>query len=293
MRRALLVLLLLAGEARAHDPCLGCGPEGPGWDSGIALALLLAVGGLYAAGLGRLWRRAGLGRGVPWWRALCFACGLALVIAAYASPLHELGDRLFVAHMAEHELLLVVAAPLLALARPFGALAWGLPAGWRRPAGAIAGWRGVAIFARPGTATLLHGAAVWAWHAPVAYEAALTSPGLHWLQHVSLLGSALLFWHAVLRSRAGRQGAAVFCLFVTAIHTGCLGILLTAARAPIYANQSAAAHHWDLTPLEDQQLAGIVMWVPGGLIYAAAALALVALWIRSSSGRMGSRLAPA
>jgi putative membrane protein len=145
----------------------------------------------------------------------------------------------------------------------------------------------VAIAARAsrlGPAALLHGAAVWLWHVPAAYEAALASPGLHWLQHATLVGTAMLFWHAVLvRGFSGQQhGLALFCLFATALHTGFLGILLTAARTPLYAVQSGAAPDWDLTALEDQQLAGIVMWVPGGLVYAAAGLFVAALWIRES-----------
>jgi putative membrane protein len=168
------------------------------------------------------------------------------VLGAYASPLHELGERLFVAHMLEHEALMVAAAPLLALSRPFGALVWGLPRRWRRADEALAGWSGFAMVGRLDTAMLLHGAAIWLWHVPAAYDASIATPAAHWLQHVSLFGTALLFWHAVVRSASGPQGAAVFCLFATALHTGLLGILLTFAPAPIYSGQSAAAHDWGL-----------------------------------------------
>ena len=102
---------------------------------------------------------------------------------------------------------------------------------------------------------------------------------------------ALLFWWALLQSHARRRGlgTAVFYLFATALHSGFLGILLTFARGAIYPLRTSAAPRWGLTPLEDQQLAGLIMWVPAGLVYAVAALALAGLWIRHSglAGRGG------
>ncbi|HEX2255955.1 MAG TPA: cytochrome c oxidase assembly protein [Afifellaceae bacterium] len=296
-------LVLLAGEAAAHSGCEGCFEPGSLLsEESLALVLVCVAAGLYANGIRRLWIRAGVGRGIRIWQAACFAAGCLLLLLPFATPLHDLAGRLFVAHMVEHELLILVAAPLVAVSRPFGAIVWGLPRRWRKATGALARSARLAAFAawasRLGPATFLHGAAVWLWHVPAAYEAALASPGYHWLQHATLVGTAVLFWYAVLVRGLGcrQHGLALFGLFATALHTGFLGILLTAARTPLYPGQSGAAPDWGLTALEDQQLAGTIMWVPGGLAYAAAGLVVAALWIRASgfgAVQEGSSLAAA
>ena len=195
------------------------------------------------------------------------------------------------AHMVEHEILMTAAAPLLVLSRPV-AMLWALPTAARRSIGglgqvpAVSRWW--ARLTNPLVATLLHGGALWAWHAPALYQAALADPWIHWLQHLCFFGTALLFWRALLqgRERERAYGAAVFYLFATSLHTGFLGVLLAFARRPIYPAQTAGAAEWGLTPLEDQQLAGLFMWIPAGLVYAGAALALAGLWIaRSGSPR--------
>ncbi|HEY7385875.1 MAG TPA: cytochrome c oxidase assembly protein [Beijerinckiaceae bacterium] len=257
------------------------------WDAWIVVPLAASVA-LYAVGITRLWRRAGIGRGVRLWQAACFAAAWLLLVAALVAPLHWLGERLFTAHMVEHEILMVLAAPLLVVARPIGAILWALPTTWRRASGAAAQRRPLAAVWRwltdPLVATILHGVALWMWHIPVLYEAALASGRLHWLQHVSFFATALLFWWSLLRGRARERGygAAVIYLFATSLHSGFLGILLALARQPLYPAQTGAAFQWGLTPLEDQQLAGLIMWVPAGLVYAAAALALAGLWIARS-----------
>jgi putative membrane protein len=287
-----LFALAAAGEAQAHAGHVHWLDVGATWtwDSWVTLPLALS-GGLYLAGLVRLWQRAGLGRGVRLWQAACFALGWTLLVFALVAPLHWLGGRLFVAHMVEHEILMTVAAPLLVLGRPV-AMLWALPARTRRRIGGIGQFAGVATvwawLTAPLVATFLHGAALWVWHVPVLYGAALADPWMHWLQHVSFFGTALLFWRALLQSRAQDYGAAVFCLFVTSLHTGFLGVLLAFARRSLYPGQTAAAPDWGLTPLEDQQLAGLFMWIPAGLVYAAAALALAGLWI-ARAGSQGSR----
>jgi putative membrane protein len=169
---------------------------------------------------------------------------------------------------------------------------WALPKEWRRGMGAVgrvpALARAWSFLTTASIATILHGATLWAWHIPALYEAALADPWLHWLQHLSFFGTALLFWRALLQSpeRERAYGAAVFYLFVTSLHTGFLGILLAVARRPIYPLQTGAAHDWGLTPLEDQQLAGLVMWIPAGFVYAGAALALAGLWIARSASHL-------
>lgn len=286
---AALALVLAAGPAFAHERGW-TGQPAWSWD-GLVLALLAVSGALYTLGVGRLWVRAGRGRGASEGQAACFAAAWGLLVLALVSPLHELGRRLFTAHMLEHEILMTLAAPLLVLARPTGAYLWAWPASWRRGLGAFAGQPILAALwpalTDPLIATVLHGIALWLWHAPALFEAALTSEAVHVLQHVSFFVTALFFWQALLHGRARERGygPAVFYLFATALHSGFLGILLALGRRPWYPLQAGAAQEWGLSPLEDQQLAGLVMWVPAGMIYTVAALALLALWIQRSGAR--------
>ena len=249
---------------------------------GLALLALL-----YAAGTRELWRRGGRGNGVRPWQAACFAGGVSVVALALAPPLDRWAHDAFAAHMLQHLLLVLVAAPLLALGRPLLPLLWALPPGarrsLRRPLSA-----GRALAARPAwplLALLLHAAVVWAWHAPALYEAALASAPLHGLEHATMLGSALLFWSAVVASGAhGRVGqtAAVLVVFGTALQSGGLGALLTFAPSPLYPSHAAAR---GADALADQQLAGILMWVPGGLVYVVAAGVLLLLGLRAVERR--------
>ncbi|HEY0884066.1 MAG TPA: cytochrome c oxidase assembly protein [Ramlibacter sp.] len=236
---------------------------------------------LYAAGLARLWRRAGFGRGIRSWQAACMGGGWVALAAALVTPLDALGSRLFAAHMVQHELLMVVAAPLLVLGRPLAAWTWALAPSQRRRVGAATRWRWLAAawcgITRPVTAWMLHAVALWAWHVPVLFEAALHHEAVHVLQHTTFLGTALLFWWAVLGGdpRSPRGGFALAYLFTTMMHTGTLGALLTFAPTVWYPAYEQAGGAFGLTPVEDQQLGGLIMWVPGGIVYVIAGLALV------------------
>jgi len=251
------------------------------------LGLLLCSALLYAVGTARLWRHAGIGRGIHPWQALSYGAGWMLLAGALVSPLHWLGEHLFSLHMVEHEIVMAGAAPLLALSRPIGAFLWALPAPVRSRLGRIGHHPALRRFWRaltaPVAATVFHGAAIWLWHAPPLFEAAVASEALHRLQHLTFLLSALAFWWALVR-RAER-GAAVLHLFATMIHMTLLGALITFAGRVLYADHARFAADWGLTPLEDQQLAGLIMWVPAGTVYAGAALAFAAVWIRQSSRR--------
>lgn len=252
---------------------------------------LFASGWLYARGVERVWRRAGVGRGIRRWQAGCFAAGWTTLALAMATPLHPLGEVLFSAHMVQHELLMAVAAPLLVLGRPLIPMLWAVPIRWRRALGAWArggavqgGWRAAS---GPFAAFLLHAAAVWLWHLPAAYESTLRNGVMHTLQHASFLGTGLLFWWAVVHGREGRMGygASVFYIFATAMHTSALGALLTFSGSEWYPAYAGATAAWGLTPLEDQQLAGLIMWVPAGISYLVVALLLMAAWMRESERR--------
>jgi putative membrane protein len=287
MRTIALSSLLLAISA---SPGLSHGSEsheaGAVWtfDPWI-VAPLLTLGLLYAAGSWVLSRRTGVDRRIRVGQLLAYFAGWLTLAGALMSPLHWLGERLFTFHMIEHEVVMAVSAPLLVLARPIGALLWSLPRRARVAAGRFLRrplvdliWNGLSAGRN---ATILHGAAIWAWHAPALFDAAVTSAMIHRLQHLSFLLTAILFWWSVFqRSNAGM---AAWHLFLTMLHTSILGALMALTPRVLYETQTATAAAWGLTPLEDQQLAGLIMWVPAGTIYAGAALTLTMNWIRQSS----------
>jgi len=262
------------------------------WEPAVLAGLgIMAV--LYARGMRRLTARGGRRVGARRREAASFWCGGAVLAIALVSPLHPLGEVLLSAHMAQHELLMVLAAPLLVLGRPLVVSLWGLPPRWRRAVGAVLGglrgvWRPIS---RIEVAWVLHAVAVVGWHLPGPYQATVDSDLMHSLQHSSFLLTALLFWWSVLTGATLRirHGPALMSLFGTMVYTGGLGALLTLGRALWYPAYGDAAPLWGLTPLEDQQLAGLIMWVPGGASYLLAALWLVVDWLRVSEARVVNR----
>ena len=189
---------------------------------------------------------------------LPLACAVAVLLVLFVSPLCALTVALFSARVAHHVLLVAVAAPLLALAFPQRRRGRRLSLVWP---------------------VALHAAVLWLWHVPELYAAAIAAAFPYWLMQASLLGTAFLLWRRILAAAEG-VGAALLALLATVIQMGMLGALLTFAREPLYAPHFATTLPYGLTPLEDQQLAGLVMWVPAALPYLAAALLLLA-------GRLG------
>jgi len=243
---------------------------------------LCGTAALFLLGSMNLWRSAGLGRGVRWNHHCAFWAGWSLLFFAIASPLHWLADRLFSAHMIEHMVLMLVAPPLLACARPSGVMIWAFPRPWRGALGAIGASSSIAalwgVFGHPVAATAVQALALWSWHAPVLFDWALRSEAAHRLEHLCFFFSAVVFWWSLLHGRGPgrgervRDGINIGCLFVTVLHSGLLGALLTLSIRIWYPEQAHVADGFGLSPLEDQQLAGIVMWVPMGVLYTGAAL---------------------
>ncbi|MFL5560328.1 MAG: cytochrome c oxidase assembly protein [Gemmatimonadaceae bacterium] len=258
------------------------------WSPAITVPLALTLA-LYVVGTSALWRRAGRGRGVRGWEAAAFGAGWLALVIALVSPLHALGEALFSAHMAQHELLMTVAAPLLILGRPLVPALFALPGRSRRSASkwTQGPWfrRGWARLTQPSVAWTLHAVAIWGWHLPSLYDATLHSDAVHTLQHLSFLGTALLFWWTVLHPAWSGRGMAMLSLFTTMLHTGALGALLTVSGSVWYHSYAATTTVWGITPLADQQLGGLIMWIPGGLAYLVAALALLARSLRESERR--------
>jgi cytochrome c oxidase assembly factor CtaG len=169
------------------------------WSWRPAVVLVVAtLGSAYVCGWARL-RIAGHRRLARWWRLLLYLAGLGALVAALLSPIDRLASLLLTAHMIQHLLLTMVAAPLLLLGNPLPAGLWGLPRRARRAAGRLlirnAAFRRVlwAVTLMP-VAWLLHVGTVWTWHLPVAYEAALRNHFIHDLEHLTFFGTALLFW---------------------------------------------------------------------------------------------------
>jgi len=211
------------------------------------------------------------------WRAVAFVSGLLTLTLALLSPLDTAGAEFFWVHMVQHETLMLICAPLLVLGRPLAIFIWAFPRAVRaviaravqQPA-VKRTWR---TLSSPGTAWLLHALALWIWHVPALFNAVATNRFIHDLQHVSFVATALLFWSALFEERrAAQQGAGIVYLFTTTIHSSVLGALITFASRPWYSAYG----------LEDQQLGGLIMWVPGSLVYVGIALVLLARWIAGS-----------
>lgn len=261
----------------------------------VVVACLALSGGLYAFGVRKLWRESETGRGLRRWEAWCYAGGWFALFVALVSPLHPWGRVLFSAHMTQHEILMLVAAPLLVLGRPLIAFLWAMPIAWARALGnaAKAGWwqQVWRAMTNPFVAWAVHAAALWVWHIPTLFQATLRSEWVHTAQHVSFLFSALLFWWAIVHARQGLMGygAGVLYVFTTMLHSGLLGALITFAGTTWYPAYTGLTTSWGLTPLEDQQLGGLIMWIPAGLVYIVAGLALFAGWLKESDAQIERR----
>jgi len=285
MKSALvLAMSFAAAAASAHDPGASH-QEAPGWtfDPWIVLPLVM-TSALFVGGWWRLRGRSSRGIAGLSRRARMFGTGWLVLTIALVSPLHQAGERSFAAHMFEHELIMLAAAPLLVLSEPLAIMLWASPVGGRKAIGALTNQPVIAgiweCLSGPVAATLLQAAALWLWHAPALFDLALASDGWHAAQHLSFLVSALLFWTAML-SRRTAPGVAALCLVATSIVSGALGALMAFATSPWYVGYARLGMApFGLTPAEDQQLAGLLMWVPGGLVHAGAALLVMRRLLR-------------
>lgn len=175
-----------------------------------------------------------------------FWFGFGLIALLFVSPLCALSSALFSVRVAHHIVLTAVAAPLLAL---------GLPEVRRRGGAAL--WAAAHILA------------FWIWHAPAPYGYALAHDGVFWLMQLSLLATALGFWASL---RSSSPPLAIGLLLVMMVQMGLIGALITFTGAPLYLPHLATTTAWGLGPLEDQQLAGLIMWAPAAALYLGAAL---------------------
>jgi len=269
LRLAASTLVMAAGPAAAHGNVFtGEGAHAPIWASQAVF-----VAAWFGYMLGAIRRRP-----EPQRRALFHGAMLVAGLALFG-PFDDMAGSSTAWHMTQHMLLIVVVAPLAVLARP-------LPQ-WRAFAGRAVDtvWRGVQrVTRRPMACALLHAAAIWIWHAPQPYMAAVMFNGWHVLEHASFLFTAWLFWWSVLRPGTAGALQATLALLFTVMHTGLLGALLTFAPVVLYAGESRE--------LWDQQLAGLVMWIPGGAVYLLAAVWVGYQWLKGNETASQRQIRP-
>ncbi len=268
---------------------------GVGWfdDAGPTTAVAaLGIAYAMAVGVGRARGERVATRA----QALWFLAGLSTLGIALLSPLEPLSERLFSAHMTQHMLLATIAPPLLVRGAPNVTAFRARSSRWSRFSAAFVsrtglgrGWQLVTL---PVIACFLHASAIWTWHAPFLYEGALRNDVVHAAEHLSLAGTGISLWWAILRrrgigpeARRSAFGVGIAILFATALQTTALGALFALSRHVIYPSQSSAAAAWGMTPLDDQRLAGMLMWVPGGVIYVIMMSVLFVAWL-DDSGRV-------
>jgi cytochrome c oxidase assembly factor CtaG len=302
MKRRLWLVLLMACALAFLAPARACAhgaePVGPDnvwqvWrveaDTAITLAALLAV---YAIGVLRLWKRAGVNRGIRIWQLIMFMGGWLALSIAQASPLETITGALLTAHMLQHMLLVLIAAPLLTLCGLPIAILFVLPTrgsraishAWRRTRLHVS-WRRIT---HPLAAWIIFAGVLWGWHAPALYQAALVNEAIHLFQHISFLAAAALSWWWLLKpgNKGQRYGIAVIFFFTTIVQSSALGALMMFSSQLWYPAYGDAASAWGMTPLQDQQLDGLIMWVPVGLVYTGVAVLCMALWLSAMERRV-------
>ena len=245
----------------------------------MPLALALTI---FLIGSAKLSKRSNVERPRQW----LFLGGWGILALSLVSPLHEGGEQSFTLHMIEHELIMLAATLFLAASNVGGILAWGLPVPFRK---ALAGnwksplaqlWR---TLTEPLTATIIQAVVLWAWHAPALFDRALDSDWWHAAQHLSFVLASLLFWSAMLNPRRGGYLLSAACLFLTTLVEGALGALMALSQSPWYSDYAAMGLSGiGLDPTTDQQLAGLIMWIPGGVVHGAAALVLLYRWLSTN-----------
>jgi putative membrane protein len=216
--------------------------------------------------------------------------GLISLVVALDSPIHELGEQLFWVHMTQHEILMLVSAPLLVMGKPLLPFLWALSPARRERVAKLAhsnvfkkSWT---LVSAPPSAWLLSALALWTWHVPWLFDQTLHSDLIHAAQHTSFLATAFLFWWPLVnRTPALGYGAGVAYVFTTILHTSVLGALLTFSQHPWYSAYVTTAPAWGMSALEDQQVGGLIMWIPAGTLLLIVALVLLVKWINDSQNR--------
>jgi len=253
------------------------------------LAALLVTGAIYARGWRVLSRRTPVRFGNG--RLAAFLGGLGVIAVAVASPLHALADQRLSAHMTQHQLLMMLAPPLLWLGAPVAPMLLGLPRWMRRPVATGLASRIVRttarVIAHPAFGWIAFAIAFWAWHAPRLYELALRSHAWHHLEHACFFATAMLFWRPVILAWPARspwpRWTMIPYLLLADLENTVLGAILTFFDRVIYPAYATVPRAGTIFALEDQSMAGVIMWVPGSLIFLFAAVWLAVEALPGSS----------
>jgi cytochrome c oxidase assembly factor CtaG len=272
------------------------------WDWRMEIIIILVTAGIiYLRGWRRLRQRtAARSEHNRWqmgavWRPVVYIGGLLVLGIALMSPIDVIGSQLFFMHMIQHVLMMSIVPPLLWLANPLPFVLWGLPGKVRLSAGGLLGRRGkvrsfLRKFSGPGTIWVVYVCLYLGWHDPLLYNAALQSEWVHDLEHFSFFGAAMFYWWHVMGAgpRVHRPFPAVgrFIYVLMAIPPNMIaGMAIAFSEQPIYTHYEAMPRIWNLSVLSDQRLAGVIMWVPGSMMYIVAALILVARWLKEEENK--------
>lgn len=236
----------------------------------------------------RGWHLRGDGTG----KASAFAVGLLAVALALLSPIDAIGGVLLTGHMLQHVLLITVAAPLLAFSTPSAAIQRGAPSKPRRMmhrARRLVGVdvRVVTSLRSPLIRWIVFVGTTWVWHAATLYEAAIDNDAVHALEHAMFIGTAWWFWSAILGPRRQRvtPGIAVLAVFTLSLQGAVLSMLMIFSTFSWYESYTESTFGWGLDPLADQQLAGVIMWLPNALFNAAVVIVVLTTWLRAEHRR--------
>jgi putative membrane protein len=261
------------------------------WRPEIILTLGLAAT-VHLTGRQRLKRKGSAGLTKPW-RSISYLSGLAILWIALMSPIDVLSDQFFYMHMIQHLLLVMIAPPLLLIANPMPIMLWGLPSSLRLEIGR--GLRPGSRFRQvvrsvttPGLVWLYFVAVLVGWHDPRLYDLTLKSALVHDLEHLSFLGTAVLFWWHVIGCaphihRRLSQGVRIGYALSMVPANALTGIAIALASEPLYEHYTTVPRLGEMTALQDQELGGVIMWIPGSMMYIIAALILIARAMRTES----------
>lgn len=259
------------------------------WNADVLILFnLVVLSVLYAVGLRRMRAQRAETAPVRPPQVVAFAAGIGFLVIALLSPVDVLAVELLWVHMVQHMVLMNLAAPLIVLGAPIRVMLWVLPPVDRQALGRgrrALELRGIPryLFWQPVGLWVLYAVVLWVWHLPTLYEAALRSTMVHDVQHLMFFGVSCLFWR-VLFDPIGRlrlaRGPAVLYLFVTSLHATVLGVFMALAPRLWYPTYAGRTEPWGLGALEDQQLAGYIMWMPACMVYAVIAAVLFATWLQ-------------
>jgi putative membrane protein len=278
-----------------YDPSV---PFWAAWPSEPVLLLAVAFGAaLYAIGWFNLRERAGKPV-YPAWRAWCFAAGMAALGTALLSPVAVYAEQLFFMHMIQHLLLLLIAPPLLWLGKPLVPVISGLPARVRLPVARRIGpgsvWARVGhVLTMPGVAVALYVGSVAIWHIPQFYDAAQGRTLTHDIEHLAFFVPALLYWWPIVHPSGGRRrlsvGRAIPYLLPPFLEGIIIGAMISFADRPLYETYREMEPTWGFSTVGDQQLGGLIMWVPGGMLFLIPLIGLLVTLLRQEERQVDQR----